>query len=95
MTSVIKVLTSDNKIWNQQQVLSDIAYAMSQGSDLEIDLLSEGPDFLSLDLDQYIQSQSQRYRYDLNRLTLRTANMVEKSPCAGLQNFFKMVGRRL
>jgi len=77
MPVVIKVLTSDNKIWNQQQVLLDIAFAMSQGLNIEIDLLREGPDFLSLDLDNYIQSQSQRYRYDLNRIILKTANMVE------------------
>lgn len=88
MPFVTKVLTSDNKIWNQPQVLLDIAFAMSQNLDLEIDLLNEGPDFLSLDLDAYIQSQSQRYRYDLNRLTIRTANMAETYATGNVKKAF-------
>jgi len=74
---IVTVLTSDSKIWNQAQVLADISFAMSSGSDLNISLNNEGPDFKHLGLDRFIESESQRYGYDLDRVLIQTCNMIE------------------
>lgn len=88
MTLITKVITSDNKIWNQSEVLSDIAFAMSKGSDLVIDLNLEGPDFRALGLDIIIEKESQRYGYDLGKILLKTANMVENYSKIRVQKIF-------
>lgn len=75
---IVTVLTSDSKVWNQTQVLADISFAMSIGSDLIISLNQEGPDFTHLGLDVFIESESQRYGYDLNRLLIQTCNVIER-----------------
>lgn len=74
---VTKVVSSDSTLWNQTQVWSEISFAMATGSNLEICLNSEGPDFKTLEIDQYIESESLKYSYDLGKVTVRTSNMIE------------------
>lgn len=73
----VKIISSDCKIWNEQEVLGDICFAMSQNMDIILCLNSEGPDFGSLGLSGFIESQCERYGYDLRRIFLRTRNMSE------------------
>jgi len=73
----VKVISSDGHIWNQREVISDICYAMSQNLDITICLNSEGPDLRALGLDILIESEGERYNYDLNKIFLRTDNVAE------------------
>ena len=73
----IKVRTSDTKIWNLRDTCADISYAMSCHQPITIDLCSEGPDLHSLEIYDFLLSESQRYQYDISMITVLTNNLVE------------------
>lgn len=74
----IKIGTSDNKIWNQAQVYSDITQAMIEGFPFVLDLLSEGPDLSTLGLYDFLTVKSTQLGFDLDKITVITANALEK-----------------
>lgn len=73
----VNVITSDSIVWNATEVYSKISYAMSTSTDLSINLCNEGPAFDTLNLHDYMVSESIRYNYDLQRVTIITQNLKE------------------
>jgi hypothetical protein len=73
----VKIITTDNKIWNQPAVFSDIAYAMSLKKPFFIDFLLEGPDLHSLGFYDVLMSMAQRFQFSTSDITIITANALE------------------
>jgi len=74
----VKVKTSDSVVWNTVEVHSKIAQALYTNQDLLIDLNSEGPDFTTLGIDEYIDTIKTTVNYTGN-ITFQTCNMLEPS----------------
>jgi hypothetical protein len=74
----VKVVTSDNKIWNASQVQRDIIQAGTSGS-IVIDLLSEGPCCVSAGLEDMLVDTISYFGYDPAIITILTANQVPSS----------------
>jgi preprotein translocase subunit YajC len=88
MTFISKIITIDSKIWNQTEVCADICFAMSKNLDIIICCNYEGPDIRWLGLDKFIESQSQRYGYDLGKILIRSDNLIEKYDSVLVQKKF-------
>jgi hypothetical protein len=88
MSLITKIITSDSKIWNLNEVYSDICFAMSKNLDLIICCNSEGPDIRCLGLDKFIESESQRYGYDLRKILIQSKNVIEKYDSVLVQKKF-------
>jgi len=78
MSTVIKIVTSDNKIWNKAQIFTDIALAMSFGNKIILDFLCEAPDAEQIGIYNFLYSLSQKFKYDLTKVTIVTSNALEK-----------------
>lgn len=75
--ALIRIQTSDAKIWNRDIVIRDICFAMSQKQPIILDLMAEGPDFCALGLDDLLREESARYSYPLEQIILLTNNTIE------------------
>ena len=75
---VISVRTSDSVIWNFEKIISDICLGMANKSNIQIDLLNEGPALMETGLYQYIEYCANLFKYDLTKVTIRTCNKLEK-----------------
>jgi hypothetical protein len=64
----VKVISSDCKVWNRDRVIIEISHAMSINEDINMDLISEGPCFTSLDLTESIVHMRSLYNYQKNIL---------------------------
>ena len=60
----VTVITSDNKVWNIDEVYSKITEGMVTDQDIKIDLKSEGPDISATVLEKYIMYCANIYNYD-------------------------------
>jgi hypothetical protein len=76
---VSTVITSDNEVWNEQQVIADIVEAAVTNQPITLDLIAEGPDFHELDIVDFILDLPNKYHYDLQNITVKTCNAVESS----------------
>jgi len=74
----VTVITSDNKVWNINEVYSKITEAMVTDQDILIDLKSEGPDINVTVLENYIMYCAGIYNYNPKRISIKTANQVQK-----------------
>lgn len=70
----VDILTSDNKIWNQNQVFTQLALAVSSNQPFKIDLLKEGPDLDHIGLYQYLLESGANFE----NITISTANALEQ-----------------
>lgn len=67
----VKVIVSDDHVWNLSEVIASITYAKNKNQDLVLDLNNEGPDFEALKLMQFIGNWD-------NRTTVLTRNPVQR-----------------
>ena len=74
----VSVITSDSKVWNIEEVYSKITEAMVTDQDIKIDLNNEGPDISATVLEKYIMYCANIYNYDTKRISIKTANQVQK-----------------
>lgn len=74
----IKLLTSDNKIWNESEIYTHITKCMCLGLPFIIDLNSEGPDLKMLGIYSYLENSAAEFTYDLQNITINTANILER-----------------
>lgn len=72
----VKVKTSDSVVWNTTEVYSKIAQALYTNQDLLIDLNSEGPDFATLGITEYIDAIKTTVNYTGN-ITVQTCNTLD------------------
>ena len=75
---VIKVITSDNKVWNTPSVYVDIVQCMAKDLPFELDFCNEGPDIGSLGFYDFLYNQSTNWNYDLSKIVIRTSNALEQ-----------------
>lgn len=75
---MIEFANSDSTIWNRDQLIIDIAHAMSQGA-LRIDLNTrgEGPCARSLGLYDLLDTLCERFGYPPGRIYITTCNLAE------------------
>ena len=73
----VKVLTTDNKIWNQSVVFSEISYAMSLKQPFTIDFLFEGPDLRSMGFYETLSFISNLFQFPLSDIKIITSNALE------------------
>lgn len=65
---VIRVVTTDRKIWNLASVVQELCYAMSRKESIELNLINEGPDIRELGLEEIVLNCAQQFDYDLSML---------------------------
>jgi hypothetical protein len=65
---VIRVITTDQKIWNTAAVVRELCHAMSQHAAIEINMINEGPDIRALGLEQIVLDCANQFGYDLSML---------------------------
>lgn len=73
----IPVKTSDRHVWNLPDVLLELAHAMAHDQDIVLDFLAEGPDIAELGLLEHIDRAACMHDYDISRVCVQTANLVE------------------
>lgn len=72
-----KVITSDRLVWNHTEVISALTYAAVTDQCIILDLVSEGPDFCKLNIADFICSLTDRFGYDLSKITVKTCNVKQ------------------
>lgn len=75
---IISVATTENKIWEVENFVISLCAAMNQQSKIIIDLQNEGPDAEHIGLYNLIEACANKFNYNLNCVTLKTCNMLEK-----------------
>jgi len=75
---MIKVFTSNTQIWNTNSVIAQITHAMIHDEDIVLGFRGEGPDVSETVLDTVISELANQYNYDRKRVTIFTANQVQK-----------------
>lgn len=71
---VIRVITTDQQIWNLTTVVRELCYAMSQHSTIELNLIHEGPDIRALGLEQIVLDCAGQFGYNLSKLKVTEHN---------------------
>jgi len=77
---VINVITDNSIIWNKDDVIMNISYAMSIQSPIIIELGGEGPCAKENKLYSILEKCSKKFNYDLTHITLVTSNKLEEHP---------------
>jgi hypothetical protein len=72
--NAINIVTSDNKIWNIEQVYTELTCARLSRKPFNINLLNEGPDLNPIGLYRYLEESD----FNLEDITIYTANMLEQ-----------------
>jgi len=72
--TTVNILTSDNKIWNKEQVYTDLTCAMISKKSFNINLLNEAPDLNLIGLYCYLEES----KFNLEDITIYTSNMLEQ-----------------
>ena len=67
---VIKVHTSDQIIWNLQECLVDICWAMSRNEPIELDMNREGPDLESIGLNSLLTTCAEKFNYNTDQISI-------------------------
>lgn len=67
---VITLRTSDQVIWNLQECLVDICWAMSRNDPIEIDMNREGPDLQSLGINSLLSVCAEKFQYNTNNISI-------------------------
>ena len=73
----IYCVNSDSQIWNLETFLIELSFAMSQHSNITIDMKCEGPDLNYLKITDFIKSLSDLYNYDLKKLVICSNNVIQ------------------
>ena len=87
---IIYIATVDAIIWNREQIGLDISHAMSSNVDITIDLLSEGPCCNELGLYDILEKSCNTFNYNITRITIFTANVLETHPSITIKYNFPM-----
>lgn len=74
----VKIETSDKKIWNVEQVVSDLVEASLKGPVI-INLLTEGPCCKTSGIDDLLNLIINKFGFDPNLYTIETSNQVSSS----------------
>ena len=77
---MILFANSDSTIWNRDQLIIDIARAMSAGQPVELNTIDEGPCAESLGLYTLLDSMCDQFNYPKDQVSLRTCNLAEQHP---------------
>jgi len=72
--NTVNIVTSDNMIWNKEQVYTDLACAIISKKPFNIDLLNEGPDLNTIGLYRYLEKS----KFNLEDITIYTSNILEQ-----------------
>lgn len=72
----IPVLTTDEIIWNKDDVIICLGKAMSDNNSIQLDLKNEGPCFESLGLPEIIHRMKKIYHYD-KKISVLTKNLSQ------------------
>lgn len=72
--TVVEILTSDNTIWNRDEVYVKLSQAIDSRLPFQINLLGEAPDLRSIGLYNYLEESE----LNLADVTVYTANALEK-----------------
>ena len=79
--SVIEFANSDSTIWHRDQLIMQIAAAMSaQQPRIDLSTKNEGPCAASLGLYDLLDQLCAEFRYDPRRIHIKTCNLVEAHP---------------
>jgi hypothetical protein len=75
---MIEFANSDSTIWNRDQLVIDIAHAMSQRAPrIDIGTKREGPCARSLGLYDLLDNMCSRFNYSANDIYITTCNLAE------------------
>lgn len=74
----VPVVTSDNKIWNHEDVILNLAKFQSI-DEIALDLLTEGPCLQDVGLEALLDKICDRLQIDPNRITIYTSNQIKSS----------------
>lgn len=74
----IIVKSSNNHIWNLNEIYSNIDTAMLHNQDITLDLNYEGPDISNTELENYIMHCANLHNYNPSRISVQTSNQVQK-----------------
>lgn len=85
--NVVKIATSDSKIWNVETVIADLIQASQKGS-VTIDLLEEGPCCESVGLNAILFNLVSCFGFDKDQYTILTSNQISSSPFREKHNSF-------
>jgi hypothetical protein len=73
----IYCVNSDSQVWNLETFLIELSFAMSQHSNITINMMQEGPDLNYLKITDFIKSLSNLYNYDLKKLVICINNVIQ------------------
>ena len=85
---MIKVVTSNTQIWNINSVVSQITHAIINDKNIVLDFIGEGPDISETVLDTVIPELANKYHYDTKRITVVTANQVQKHNVFSIKRYY-------
>ena len=78
---MIEFANSDSTIWNRDQLIIDLAVAMSQGQPrIDLGTHGEGPCARSLGLYDLLDNLCKRFQYPANQIYITTCNLAEQHP---------------
>lgn len=84
----IQVITSDSRIWNANQLISELWQSVGTDKPLVVDLCSEGPCCRSCGLDDILHDFVQRSGLCPDSLEIRTCNQLSSSRFRQTRNGF-------
>lgn len=86
---VIKIITTDSTIWNKDDVLLELSYAMANNaSSIVLDLINEGPCLNSMGLYRLLELYSAKFNYNLENIVVSTSNKLEYHPIINIKYNF-------
>ena len=77
-TNKIRIYTTDGIIWNENQAIIDLVYSMSISEEITIDLNAEGVCCDSVGIYNLLEQCSNKFDYDLSRISIHTSNQLER-----------------
>lgn len=70
--------TSDNHVWNWQEVCNNVTQAMIANEDIEMSANSEGPCIQASGIEQYLLKSCKIHNYDPAKIKIVTINQIEQ-----------------
>ena len=79
---MIEFANSDSTIWNRDQLIIELAHAMSSGAPrIDLGTKGEGPCARSLGLYDLLDRMCSRFNYSASRIYITTCNLAESHDC--------------
>ena len=67
----------DSHVWNLETFLIELSFAISQHSNITINMMCEGPDLNYLRITEFIKTLSDLYNYNLKKLVICINNVIQ------------------